>query len=257
MNNEYRDENWQFQEWFFNIGYSVPYNSAIFSMVLVFSTVVPLVLPLGSIFFYVKYLLDKYNLIYVCPEQFESAGKISRNKPIYYTVFAVIMYQIAMLVVFIVTKDVIMSVIIAAVAIWGFITMIFFIRRVNNKLSHIESKKQRKVNIILNPKKNDSNLRLNNSFLFEEENHDELIDRLKNAYIHPCEKTFHAPVFKRRHRRSSIKRLFDMEPNEDTFRKARSEGDKEEQTRAFSSDDTIEESKSAHEVEETQKLIDK
>ena len=84
MNHEYSEENWEFQEWFFNIGYSVPYNASIFTLVLSFSTIVPLVLPLGSVFFYIKYLFDKYNLIYVCPEQFESAGKISRNKPIIY-----------------------------------------------------------------------------------------------------------------------------------------------------------------------------
>lgn len=89
VNNEYKEENWQFQEWFFNIGYSVPYNSAIFTMVLVFSTIAPLVLPLGAVFFYLKYLLDKYNLIYVCPEQFESAGRISRSKSINYAIFSV------------------------------------------------------------------------------------------------------------------------------------------------------------------------
>lgn len=101
VNNEYSDENWQFQEWFFNIGYSVPYNAAIFTMVLAFSTVAPLVLPFGSVFFFIKYMLDKYNLIYVCPEQFESAGKISRNKPISYSIIAVCLYQFSMMVVFI------------------------------------------------------------------------------------------------------------------------------------------------------------
>jgi len=65
VSNEYKDEHWEFQEWFFNISYSIPYNLAIFTLVLIFSTIVPLILPLGSVFFYIKYLLDKYNLIYV------------------------------------------------------------------------------------------------------------------------------------------------------------------------------------------------
>lgn len=184
MNHEYSDEKWEFQEWFFNIGYSVPYNASIFALVLVFSTIVPLVLPLGSIFFYIKYLLDKYNLIYVCPEQFESAGKISRNKPIVYSVVAVVLYQIAMVVVFIITKDVIMYTVLIVVSLVGLAAIVFVINQKNSKLSIVERKKQKKVSFILNPLQKDKYSYHANS-LGEDESQDDIIDRLRNAFIHP------------------------------------------------------------------------
>lgn len=242
VNNEYSDENWEFQEWFFNIGYSVPYNASIFTMVLVFSTVVPLVLPLGSVFFYVKYLLDKYNLIYVCPEQFESAGKISRNKPIVYSIIAVVMYQAAMVVTFIITRDILMYSILIIVSAVGLVLIIYVIKKENSKLNLIESKKQKKISYILNPKNKETEYKYHTNVLFDEEdNQDEIIDRLKNAYIHPCEKTFHAPVFKRRNRKSSVRFLFEFDQTADNIKKARSEGDQEEHKTAFSSHETKEE----------------
>lgn len=140
VSSEYTDDNWEFKEWFFNIGYSVPYNASIFTLVLVFSTIVPLVLPLGCVFFYVKYVLDKYNLIYVCPEQFESAGKVSRSKPIIYSIVAVVLYQIAMVVVFIITNDKIMCIALMSVSLVGLGFIVYVTKKENSKLSLIDSK---------------------------------------------------------------------------------------------------------------------
>ena len=188
-------------------------------MVLVFSTIVPLVVPMGAIFFYLKYLLDKYNLIYVCPEQFESAGKISRSKPIYYTIIAIVIYHIVMIVMFIITQDIIMYLVLGALSIAGFCFILYITRKKNTKLNLVERKKQRTVSFILNPKKKDNEAMLRTKVLFDEENHDEIVERLKNAYIHPCERTFHAPVFQRRSRRSSVRFLFDFDAEPDSVKK--------------------------------------
>lgn len=221
MNYEFKDENWEFQDWFFNIGYSVPYNSAVFTLILMFSTIVPLILPLGSVFFYIKYLLDKYNIIYVCPDQFESAGKISRNKTLYYSIFAVILYQISMVIVLIITEDVLMYSLLIAASILGTAFIIFIVLRKNVKLNQVESTKQRKLSFILNPSKK---RKYSSSAFEDEEINDEISDRLKNAYIHPCEKTFHAPVFKRAKGKQSMNFLFDFEETTNNFlRKSLSE----------------------------------
>ena len=244
VNHEYSEENWEFQEWFFNIGYSVPYNSSIFTLVLLFSTIVPLVLPLGSIFFYIKYLFDKYNLIYVWPEQFESAGKISRNKPITYSIIAIVLYQIAMVVVFIVTKDVLKYVTLIILSLIGFGGIIYVIKKDNSKLSIIDGKKQRKVSIILNHKNNEKQYSYQTNVVLDEENKDEIVELLRNAYIHPWEKNFHAPVFKRgTNKRNSVRFLFDIDEDEES-KKCKSEGDNKERHSTFTSEEDNDESRS-------------
>jgi len=243
VNNEYKDENWQFQEWFFHIGYSVPYNAALFTMILVFSTIAPLVLPMGAILFYLKYMLDKYNLLYVCPEQFESAGKISRSKPIYYVIFSLVLYHTAMIIVFVVVNNYIMYSLLGLVAIVGFLFSLWIIKKKNVKLNMVESKKQKTVSFILNPQKNDTEAMIRSRVFFDEENHEDIIERLKNSYIHPCEKTFHAPIFKRRSRRSSVRFLFDFDTAAES-KAPKSEGDREDHQTNFSSQDSLEESKS-------------
>ena len=242
VNYEFKEENWEFKNWFFNIEYSVPYNASVFTLILMFSTVVPLILPLGSIFFYVKYMLDKYNIIYVCPDQFESAGKISRNKTINYSIFAIILYQISMVVVLVITQDIIMYTVLILISVIGTICIVYIVNGKNIRLNQVEDNKQRKISLILNPNTHNSEYSfLRNSF---DEVPEDVSDMLKNAYIHPCERTFHAPVFKRSKNKNSISYLFEPEENMDfTLRKAKSD-DGNECSKLLSDEDTNENNKS-------------
>lgn len=86
----------EFKQWFFDLGYSVAYSVAMFAMVLIFSTSVPLILPFGTLFFGIKYLVDKYNLVYVYPMEFDYHGSIARKSIITYLVFAIFLYQLVM-----------------------------------------------------------------------------------------------------------------------------------------------------------------
>ena len=203
----------------------------IFTLVLVFSTVVPLVLPFGALFFYIKYLFDKFNLIYVCPEQFESAGKISRNKPIVYSIIALVLYQITMAVVFIITNDYVKYIILIIASFLGLFWIIYVIQRENSKLNLIDGKKQKKVSIILNPKSKECKpYTYHTNVSFDDENQDEIIERVRNAYIHPWENNFHAPVFKKSNRKSSVRFLFDIDEEESSIKDKSDEDTRDKST---------------------------
>ena len=47
-----------------------------FTLVFIFSTILPLVLPIGCLFFVVKYFIDKYNIVYLYRSNYESDGMI-------------------------------------------------------------------------------------------------------------------------------------------------------------------------------------
>mmetsp|Transcript_31073 Transcript_31073/g.27482 ORF Transcript_31073/g.27482 Transcript_31073/m.27482 type:complete len:167 (-) Transcript_31073:63-563(-) len=161
-----------------------------------------------------------------------------------------------MIIVFIVTGWVLMYILQIVLSILGLIFILFVTRKANSKLNLVETKKQRTVSCILNPKNKDTEAMLRTKVYYDEENQDQIVERLKNAYIHPCEKTFHAPVFKRRSRKSSVRYLFEIETDNDIMKKARSEGDQEEYNTTFSSKESVEESKSAYGGEDRKKLND-
>lgn len=45
-------------------------------LTLCFSTTIPLIVPFGCLFFFIKYFVDKYNLLFVYPVEFESSADI-------------------------------------------------------------------------------------------------------------------------------------------------------------------------------------
>jgi hypothetical protein len=67
----------------------------IFATVMTFSCFIPLILPLGFVHFGFKYLVDKYNLCYVCPKDYESEGKILHTA-LSYVVTCIVTFQVAM-----------------------------------------------------------------------------------------------------------------------------------------------------------------
>jgi len=77
--------------------YSVQYswNLVIFAIVLMFGCFIPLILPFGFVHFGVKYIVDKYNLVYVCPKLYESDGQIL-NTGLNYVIFCIILCQVVL-----------------------------------------------------------------------------------------------------------------------------------------------------------------
>ena len=66
-----------------NVYFDVAYNQAltisIFAMIFVFSTSVPIILPFGAMYFFLKYTIDKYNIVWVYPLEFESHGYLRQT----------------------------------------------------------------------------------------------------------------------------------------------------------------------------------
>jgi len=61
-------------------------------MTLVLSTSIPLITPFGCLFFFYKYYVDKYNLLFVYPVEFESHGNIG-NFVIKFLLFGIFVFQ--------------------------------------------------------------------------------------------------------------------------------------------------------------------
>lgn len=62
---------------YFDYGYNYSYSITVFILTLTFSSTIPLILPFGALFFYIKYFIDKYNLLFVYPAEFESHGNLT------------------------------------------------------------------------------------------------------------------------------------------------------------------------------------
>ena len=66
-------------EYVFDLGYHQSYSLVIFLNCLIFSTIVPLIPMFACLFFSLKYVIDKYNLIFVYFKIYESGGKIRKH----------------------------------------------------------------------------------------------------------------------------------------------------------------------------------
>lgn len=62
---------------YFDYGYNYSYSLTVFILTLIFSSTIPLIVPFGALFFYIKYFIDKYNLLFVYPAEFESHGNLT------------------------------------------------------------------------------------------------------------------------------------------------------------------------------------
>ena len=77
----------------FDLGYHQSYSLVIFLNCLLFSSSVPLITFFAALFFWIKYAVDKYNLIFVYFKIFESGGKI-RKIVTHYMIFNLFFYLI-------------------------------------------------------------------------------------------------------------------------------------------------------------------
>lgn len=80
---------------YFDYGYNYSFGLIVFLMTLIFSTTIPLVVPFGCLFFYVKYYFDKYNLLFFYPAEFESEGNLG-DIVIKFMLFAIFLFQIVL-----------------------------------------------------------------------------------------------------------------------------------------------------------------
>ncbi|CXJ29545.1 conserved Plasmodium protein, unknown function [Plasmodium berghei] len=86
--------------WTFDFGYWYGFNTTILALILTFSVAVPFILPLGSLYFFLRYYIDKYNLIYeVCRTNLDSHGAIIRTA-IKFMLFSVAFFQLVMFTFF-------------------------------------------------------------------------------------------------------------------------------------------------------------
>jgi hypothetical protein len=60
------------------MGYNIAFTQIIYCTVCIFSQVAPLITPFGCCFFTVKYFIDKYNILYVYPAEynFSNGGRL-------------------------------------------------------------------------------------------------------------------------------------------------------------------------------------
>ncbi len=65
----------------------------VFYMVIIYSTIAPLMAVIGTLFFVFKYFVDKYNLIYLTPVAFESNG-MAVNTLTKYTIFGIMLFNV-------------------------------------------------------------------------------------------------------------------------------------------------------------------
>jgi hypothetical protein len=79
----------------FDLAYNQSYCLVIFLNCLLFSTLVPFIPFFGSLYFYMKYLVDKNNLLFVYKKTYESGGHI-RQSVRHYLVFNLYLYMLVM-----------------------------------------------------------------------------------------------------------------------------------------------------------------
>ena len=189
---------------YFDYGYNYSFSITVFMLTLCFSTTIPLITPFGFLFFLLKYYIDKYNLLFLYPAEFESHGnvtdlvikfdligifffqfiisnlflKIFHNK--YYSFFATILYLILSLFIYSGMKH------------------LFNVK--NNKPNIFERVLNKSgLNDFIFNNRNITDNRLNNmdlktSFLSKKDKmpekitEDELLKLMREAYVHPAEK---------------------------------------------------------------------
>ena len=199
---------------YFDYGYHYSFSITVFILTLCFSSTIPLIAPFGSLFFIMKYFIDKYNLLFVYPAEFESHGNIF-GLVVKFNLLGIFFFQFIISNLFIKIfheKDyaIYATLLYIVVSIFIYYAMMnVFITKIGDNdhgtifdklLSKVQFKKfvdwkelmEQNINghndvnrrLIVN----DSNSRNNNCYedtLSEKE----LINIMKEAYVHPVEKT--------------------------------------------------------------------
>lgn len=81
--------------WYFDFGSNIALTIVIYQIIILFSTIAPLITLLGAIFFTIKYLIDKYNICYVYPTENYGESKLV-NEIVNLQYISMIFQQISM-----------------------------------------------------------------------------------------------------------------------------------------------------------------
>lgn len=81
----------KFRHWFFDIGYNNAIVLSVYTLCLLFSISAPIVLIIGTLYFTVRYFIDKYNFIYIYPAEYESK-RIARSSLVIYSLLAIVLF---------------------------------------------------------------------------------------------------------------------------------------------------------------------
>ncbi|ETW41352.1 hypothetical protein PFNF135_04337 [Plasmodium falciparum NF135/5.C10] len=162
--------------WTFDFGYWYGFNTSILALILTFSVAVPFILPLGSLYFFLRYYIDKYNLIYeICRTNLDSHGAVVRTA-IKFMLFSVAFFQLVMFTFFSRVQNKFISVGRNILFLSSSLTTLLLLCRSTEWVStnHIKRKKGKRTFCYLCEK----NVYVSNL---------KDLNKLKYAYANPCE----------------------------------------------------------------------
>ncbi|CRG97130.1 conserved Plasmodium membrane protein, unknown function [Plasmodium gallinaceum] len=162
--------------WTFDFGYWYGFNTSILALILTFSVAVPFILPLGSLYFFLRYYIDKYNLIYeICRTNLDSHGAVVRTA-IKFMLFSVAFFQLVMFTFFSRVQNKFISVGRNILFLSSSLTTLLLLCRSTEWVSthHIKKKKGKRTFCYLCEK----NVYVSNL---------KDLNKLKYAYANPCE----------------------------------------------------------------------
>ena len=61
------------------LDYSIAFNQLIYTLVLLYSMLIPPITAFGAIYFLFKYYIDSYNLTVIYPKNYQSKGKLTKK----------------------------------------------------------------------------------------------------------------------------------------------------------------------------------
>ena len=85
--------------YFFDHGYNLAFVALIWTMGILFSTIAPVIPIIAFIFFTIKYLVDKYNFMYVYPQEYDYSQPFG-IKVSYICTASIFGFQIFMFMIF-------------------------------------------------------------------------------------------------------------------------------------------------------------
>lgn len=188
----------EYKDQLFDVGYTMGHIAAVFTIILLLSTAVPLLLPFGAIFFLTRFTVDKYNLIYVYPKNYQSYEGKSRHKLPIFLLVAVTLYLFIMGCIFISsTLHWSSYTIVFTFAVLGAMFILWFLKRPDRRL---ERKKRSRETILRDSlsvgkrlEGSTSRTRSNSSMFSRSSDSIEIpkdvAEKLQSIY-HPCEKMF-------------------------------------------------------------------
>jgi hypothetical protein len=86
---------------FFPLGYNIAYSLIIYTLVLIFSPIAPMITPFGGCYFTIKYFIDKYNIANVySPDYNFSGGSQLYKRIIWFQYISIFFSQLIVLSLF-------------------------------------------------------------------------------------------------------------------------------------------------------------